>query len=151
MKICSKCRCAKLIDEFSFSSKIRGIRQSRCKVCCRAEHREYYRKNKARKRLYNEAYRKTNLWRYAAASSKYRASKLRATPTWLTDTQLALMQRMYENRPDGYHVDHIVPLQGDFVSGLHVPWNLQYLLASENYSKRNRLNDHPGSATITEG
>lgn len=84
-------------------------------------------------------YQKENMYKLLANCAKYRATKLNATPKWLTKTQLEEIKQIYKNCPKGYHVDHIVPLQGKNARGLHVPWNLQILIAKENLSKSNKL------------
>jgi hypothetical protein len=67
-------------------------------------------------------------------SNKRRLAKINRTPIW---SDLDRIRRIYENCPDGHHVDHIIPLKGKLVSGLHVPDNLQYLPARDNLSKGN--------------
>lgn len=71
---------------------------------------------------------------------RLREAKIKkATPTWLTKSQIEDIKKFYLNRPSGYHVDHIVPLSGKIVCGLHVSWNLQYLPAIDNIKKRNKF------------
>ena len=62
-----------------------------------------------------------------------------ATPKWLTDEQKQQILDAYTFRPRGYHVDHIIPLRGEGVCGLHVPWNLQWITAEENLKKGNKV------------
>lgn len=49
------------------------------------------------------------------------------------------IKRIYLFRPLGHHVDHLIPLQGKNVCGLHIPANLRYIPAKENLSKGNKL------------
>jgi len=70
---------------------------------------------------------------------KYRTNKLHRTPKWADEDAI---QTMYARCPDKYTVDHIYPLQGALISGLHVLENLQYLTRSENCSKSNAFTPH---------
>jgi len=67
--------------------------------------------------------------------SEYRASKLHRTPGW---ADLIAIKQFYANCPNNMAVDHIIPLQGKSVSGLHVENNLQYLSPADNSAKYNK-------------
>lgn len=69
-------------------------------------------------------------------STKYDKAQKNQMPKW---ANIQAIKDIYMNRPKGYHVDHIIPLQGNNVCGLHVETNLQYLPASENISKGNKF------------
>jgi len=77
-------------------------------------------------------------------NARRRAARLRATPRWLTSEHRKMMQEVYREAAlltktygEAYHVDHVVPLKGADVCGLHVPWNLQVLPAWLNIMKSN--------------
>lgn len=63
-----------------------------------------------------------------------RAAKKLRTPKWADKNKI---KEIYLNSPEGFEVDHVVPLQGKLVSGLHVEGNLQYLTETENCKKNN--------------
>lgn len=65
----------------------------------------------------------------------YRAAKLQRTPPW---ADMSKIKEIYKKCPKDLVVDHIIPLQGKLVSGLHVPNNLQYLTYAQNSSKKNK-------------
>lgn len=75
-----------------------------------------------------------------------RAAKLNRTPAWLSEADLEFIGLRYKEaqamtRLTGikHTVDHIIPLQGKLVSGLHVPSNLCVIPDRVNYAKGNKL------------
>lgn len=74
------------------------------------------------------------------------AQKLKTTPIWLNKQQIENIQSFYNEAAlltittgIKYQVDHIIPLRGKNVSGLHVPWNLQVITAKANNIKGNKV------------
>jgi hypothetical protein len=132
-------------------------REARVKVEEAVNKKRYYAANKERIQAKHAAYIKTegykktrSIWveknraAIVARVNKRNAAKLKRTPTWLTDSDLDRIKCLYQlaamrNRESGqpWHVDHIIPLQGAFVSGLHVPNNLRVIPAVDNRRKNN--------------
>lgn len=108
--------------------------------------KEYY-KNFPEKAIGSvRKWQEKNMVKLLQINAARRANLLQRTPKWLTKQQHKEIAVEYElatwcTKVMGikYHVDHIVPLQGKNVSGLHVPWNLQVITAHENFSKGNRF------------
>jgi integrase len=77
------------------------------------------------------------------AARRYKAAVSQATPLWvdLTEIELVYARARAKTRQTGvlHSVDHIVPLQGDGVCGLHVHWNLRVVTATENREKGNAI------------
>lgn len=111
--------------------------------------RNWLERNPGKKAAYDKKFKTDHLETYLKIhrfeEAKRRAAKLKATPPWLTKDQIAKIREIYLNCPDGHHVDHIMPLRGKELCGLHVPWNLQYLPAEVNMAKSNKVHDILGS------
>lgn len=75
-------------------------------------------------------------------ANKRRAAKLQRTPPWADMDAMrelyAEAKRLEYETGKPHHVDHVIPLQGKLVSGLHVHTNMQVIPASENNRKHNK-------------
>lgn len=81
-----------------------------------------------------------------AKETRRKTAKLQRNPAWLTEDDHWLIEQAYElaalrTRIFGFqwHVDHIIPLQGKLVSGLHTPTNTQVIPGYENVRKSNHF------------
>lgn len=161
--ICKSCRVKKGKDQYAKHRERILIRTKTYYQINRErlneKKKEYYRKNidwfKEHGRKYHQAnsevikekvrkWRKENPEKRAAHEAKRRSQKLKATPHWLTEYQHKQIELKYwisqflaDYTGIQHHVDHIHPLQGENICGLHVPENLQILTAKENMSKSN--------------
>jgi len=105
----------------------------------------FHRANPEKIKACNARYAAKNLPRLNAKSKAYVLSRERRTPNWLTEEDLWMLEQAYElaairTKVFGFRwdVDHVIPLHGRLVSGLHVPQNVQVIPAALNQSKSNR-------------
>lgn len=146
--IYSRCRdCCKLYyqENKEIAKAQRKVRYYKNQDRAKKESRNWYHSNKERAAESRKKWLENNRGKANAIKKKYKLAKLSAMPSWLTELDELIINEYYEraakmsNDLIKFHVDHIVPLQGTNVSGLHVPWNLQVLEASKNISKSNKL------------
>jgi len=101
-------------------------------------------------REYRNAWKEANKVQVRADTKARRRKHRDATPPWLTRKQKSEIRQLYQiaitmtqTTGEQYVVDHIVPLRGEAVCGLHVPWNLRVITQEENLKKSNKHVDAP--------
>ena len=107
----------------------------------KAYQKTYHAENRDARNKARRNYQKNNKGKVAANNAKRRAAKMNRTVGW---ADLEAIKAIYKQASQltvetgiQHHVDHIIPMQGQLVSGLHVETNLQILTASENCAKGN--------------
>lgn len=145
MKTCTKCGDSKPLTEFYKDKRGKDGRYAACRACHYKRCTTWWDRNRPAMREKLQKRKKRDRAKFTALQVKRYAAGMRRTPPWLTKAHLAEIEGAYHFARvmeaiagEKYHVDHIEPLQGKDVSGLHVPWNLRVIPARENFAKGNR-------------
>jgi len=144
---CSRCKDVKPESCFyKRSPGCRGKLSARCKSCdieCNNARRWMERHPRAAV-LYSRNYQKANPEKIAAAVAARKAESLKRTPVWADKEAIKEFYEAARRRSKEtgvpHEVDHVIPLQGDLVSGLHVQNNLRVVPAVVNQHKHNFFN-----------
>lgn len=112
----------------------------------RNKKRASYQRNKEKHLAQKKLYRQANKAKVNALAKAYKVRKKNRVPKWVDKDHMWLIKEVYElaqtrTKHFGFpwHVDHIIPLQGELVSGLHVIENLQVIPGIENIKKKNKF------------
>jgi hypothetical protein len=157
MKICTKCSAEKEASEFHKDRQKSDGLCSVCKSCnyesvakwqkdnadkCNENTKKWQEQNPSKVTATAKNYSMNNKGKVNANTAKRAAVKLQRTPKWLSKLHFKQIGIFYDSASMlteelgiEFEVDHIIPLRGDNVSGLHVPWNLQVITAKENRVK----------------
>lgn len=108
--------------------------------------RKYYEANKEKFKAWTLGWMRKNKAVVNARTMEYHIKKVSSTPNWLNDSMRNDIRRCYAEACEltkttgvKHHVDHIIPIRGKNVCGLHVPWNLRVITAAENVRKSNKI------------
>ena len=145
-KQCTNCLVYKEFDDFHSDWREAYEYRSQCKLCCNAASKVRHHENPIQQKARSRRYRLAHKDVICKNAAKRRAIKLKATPIWLTKDDHEYIAELYkiaqeltEQTGVPHEVDHIHPLKGKSVCGLHCPDNLQVIPRAENRSKSNKF------------
>ena len=150
MKTCTKCQIEKPLTAFYIERRVKDGCTAECRACLTAAANAQHRAKPEKTKANNQRWYANNLAWSTAKTQWRRAQKRHVTPAWANQFFISeiydLAQRRTKATGIEWHVDHIVPLRSNIVSGLHVEQNLRVIPKSTNLAKGNRhWPDMPGA------
>lgn len=141
---CKQCRSNQYYRRDRDGSIARAaIRYSSKKELCLKKMAERYQSIRSEKQAYGRSHYAANSHKYKANANQRKAAVKRATPAWFSSDDKWVMQEAYElaqRRKEttgiDWEVDHVIPLRGKLVCGLHTPLNIAVIPRAENNYKR---------------
>lgn len=125
-----------------------------CIVCKRERDRNWSKLNPEKSKLKRKKQSMQNKERELAYSAA-RNCRVKKARLYKSGAYFDMIKNIYAMKRDmqkeygvKLNVDHIIPLQGSNVCGLHVPWNMQITTASHNMSKKCKLDDTPSQVNL---
>lgn len=115
---CNECNQEKILDEFYNAEKVKAGKSYTCKICAQEVNR----------------IQRIEKPQIIKASNRKRKAIVRGALA--SDANLDLIKNIYKECPEGYHVDHIIPISK---GGLHHETNLCYLPAKLNMQKQAKM------------
>lgn len=162
MKTCGNCKAIKSKTDFYSNKNKKDGLHCFCKDCSKQKKQEWANKNSDKVKDYDQQWQLKNKDKKVQSYKKWqqnnketvnaynsyrRALKLQATPKWADQDKIKYFYTLAQFFTDlsggcvEHHVDHIVPLKGNNVCGLHVHNNLQVLMKQDNLKKGNKHNE----------
>ena len=142
-KECTKCGVVKALTAFSKQAQKKDGLRPHCRACDAIYRKKRLEQHKERDYAVTLKWAQENKGPRNAINAKRRARKLQATPAWADQEAIkaiyAEARRLEDVLGIPMHCDHVVPLQGELVCGLHVETNLQVIPAALNVRKSNKF------------
>lgn len=148
LKDCNNCNQFLSYSSFSIDNNQKSGLAIKCKDCQKTLRKNYREANHEVVRSYEKKYRSTDKAKITRAvnESTRRASKNQSTPIWYNELDELILEEIYALAKERqavtgiiYHVDHVIPLKGKEVCGLHWYQNWRLIPAVENIRKSNKL------------
>ena len=146
---CTLCNKKKQVNDF-YLRESGSINEYKCKCCLLDKRKNHYNTNYELVRECNRkavsSFQKRNPEKNCEKTARYNANKKNRIPSWLSKDDLSKIRSIYKmcrliSQKTGirHEVDHVIPINGKDVSGLHVPWNLQIITKEDNIKKSNKI------------